>query len=424
MNTLTKGANALLTKSGTVNVNLSWKSRQVNLEVVCFAVTASGRVPADEWFLFYNQPRSPGNAINFSRQPGSSQVEFAVNLDQLPADIQKCVFAAALDEGSFQNVIDATITATSRTGEALTFKITDASNEQALIFAEVYRHSSGWKMRAIGQGFKGGLQPLAEHYGVVVADEQPAKPSPPPPSPAGNVRSNLPIPPAPPIPPIPPTPSRRRSTFLRKAVISLVLVLLIMITSVLALNHYYPQLLFLLSPQLSALMHSSADHSSDKSQPTKPYVVPTTCSLTNDQVFERYHTLGDNYVKILQIIDASNENLAKLKDNLKTFDSGCPQGFAEENKQEIDKLGKLPLQGWIEETIQLNICAGIMIKKVDTEVKSESRPTVIQRLLKNADRSRNLESDLTNISRDLAYLNNKAVRLVEGYQSNLEACQK
>lgn len=418
MNTLTKGANALLTKSGTINVNLSWKSRQANLEVVCFAVTASGRVPADEWFLFYNQSRSPGNAIHFSRQPGSSQVEFVVNLDQLPADIQKCVFAAALDEGSFRNVTDAAITASPRTGDALTFKITDVSNEQALIFAEVYRHSSGWKMRAIGQGFKGGLQPLAEHYGVVIADEQPAKPSPPPPSPSGGVRSN------PPLPPVPPTPNRRRSTFLRKVAITLGLVLLIMVTSVLALNYYYPQLLFLLSPQLSALMRSSADSAPANSQSTaKAYVAPT-CAFTDDQVFERYHTLGENYVKILKIVDVGNENLAKLRDELRAFDAGCPQGFVEKNKQEIDKLEKLPIQGWIEETTRLNICAGIMIKKVDNEVKSESRPTVIQRLLKNADRSRNLESDLTNISRDLAYLNNKAARLVEGYKSNLEACQK
>jgi len=65
-----------------------------------------------------------------------------------------------------------------------------------------------------------------------------------------------------------------------------------------------------------------------------------------------------------------------------------------------------------------------MIKKVESELNNESRPNIIQRLLKNADRSRNLESDLTNISRDLAYLNNKMVRLIEGYKSNLEACLK
>ena len=150
MNSLTKGANAFLTNSGIVRVNIGWKSRRVNLEVVCLAVTANGRVLTDEWFLFYNQPRSPGTAIHFSQQPGSGQAEFVVNLDRLPADVQKCVFAVALDEGSFQEVTDVTLTASPQMGEGLTFKIAGASDQQALIFAEIYRRNSTWKMRAIG----------------------------------------------------------------------------------------------------------------------------------------------------------------------------------------------------------------------------------------------------------------------------------
>lgn len=430
MNTLTRGANTLLTRSGTVDVHLRWKSQQVDLEVVCFAVAASGKVLTDEWFLFYNQSNSPGNAIRFSRQPGASQVQFVVNLDQLPSDIQRCVFAAAVDNGGFRNVSDAGITAIPQTGEALTFSITDVSNEQALIFAEIYRHNSGWKMRAIGQGFKGGLRPLAEHYGVVIADEQPSRPPSPLPSPApspsqsGRVRPSFPVPPITPLPPVPSVPGRRRSAFLRKAVISMALTLLLMVTAFMALNYYYPQLLFLVSPRLSTLINTPPDIPPTQSQPVaKAYVAPT-CTLTDDQVFERYHMLGENYVRILKIVDVSNEYLTKVREELRVLETGCPPPFVDKNKQEIEKLEKLPVQGWIEETTRLNICAGIMIKKVDNEVKSESRPTVIQRLVRNADRSRNLESDLTNISRDLAYLNNKAGRLIEGYKSNLEACQK
>ena len=76
----------------------------------------------------------------------------------------------------------------------------------------------------------------------------------------------------------------------------------------------------------------------------------------------------------------------------------------------------------MEEATRLNICAGLMIKKIETELNDESRPIIIQRLVREADRSRNLESDLTNISRDLAYLNNKTNRLIEGYRENLDAC--
>lgn len=413
MNNLTKGANAFLTNSGIIRVNIHWKSRRANLEVVCFSVMANGRVSTDEWFLFYNQPRSPGSAIHFSRQPGSSEAEFVINLDKLPADIQKCVFAAVLDQGSFQEVTDATITASPQAGEGLTFKIAGASDQQAMIFAEIYRRNSTWKMRAIGQGFKGGLKSLAEYHGVAIAEEQPT-PSP------------LPSPPTreiPPIPPVPPVPNRRRSGFFRKVTVFSIVALLVVGASVVALNYYYPQLMFLLSPRLSSLLRPVAGPSLGDAQPKKDYVAPT-CPFTDEQVFDRYHALGENYVRILKLIDSGNENLAKAKDELRTLEAECPPLFKEKNAKEIERLEKLPIHGWIDEATRLNICAGIMIKKVESELNNESRPNIIQRLLKNADRSRNLESDLTNISRDLAYLNNKMVRLIEGYKSNLEACLK
>lgn len=44
----------------------------------------------------------------------------------------------------------------------------DYSVETALIFGEVYRHNGEWKFRAVGQGYQGGLAPLARNYGVNV----------------------------------------------------------------------------------------------------------------------------------------------------------------------------------------------------------------------------------------------------------------
>ena len=37
-----------------------------------------------------------------------------------------------------------------------------------MIFGELYRHAGDWKFRAVGQGFSGGLGPLASSYGVSV----------------------------------------------------------------------------------------------------------------------------------------------------------------------------------------------------------------------------------------------------------------
>jgi tellurite resistance protein TerA len=409
MKTLTKGANATLTASGTVRVVLQWPARGVDLDPACFAVGADGRAPADAWFLFYNQSRGPGDAIQLTH-PAAGQAEFLIHLERLPATIQKCVFAATLDRGSFRDLAGATLTATPIRGDALRFTLAEAADEQALIFAELYRHRSEWKVRAIGQGFKGGLRPLAEHFGIRVADE-PSAPSPAPPLPAAE---SPPAPPASPAPP--PRPSRRSGGFkgfLRAVFKTFAISFGLLILGVAALYFFVPSLFEnpeeLLQDPRTILQRLPTEYQ----QPT--------CALADDETFERYHALGENYVRILQRVDTSNRLLAKLRQELMA-DARCPASFVDQTRQEIDQLEKLPVQGWMEEATRLNVCAGLMIKKIETEMNGESRPIIIQRLVREADRSRNLESDLTNISRDLAYLNNKTNRLIEGYRENLDAC--
>ena len=50
----------------------------------------------------------------------------------------------------------------------------DGRTEAALILGELYRRNGSWKFRFIAQGFNGGLKPLAEYFGVDIADPEPA----------------------------------------------------------------------------------------------------------------------------------------------------------------------------------------------------------------------------------------------------------
>jgi hypothetical protein len=50
-----------------------------------------------------------------------------------------------------------------------------------MIFGELYKRNNEWKFRAVGQGFNGGLGPLARSFGIDVADEAPAPRRPRPP---------------------------------------------------------------------------------------------------------------------------------------------------------------------------------------------------------------------------------------------------
>ena len=44
----------------------------------------------------------------------------------------------------------------------------DASTNTAMVFGELYRHGGEWKFKAVGQGFDGGLGPMARSFGVNV----------------------------------------------------------------------------------------------------------------------------------------------------------------------------------------------------------------------------------------------------------------
>ncbi|MEY6432276.1 TerD family protein [Thioalkalicoccus limnaeus] len=417
MKSLPKGANALLTTSGRVRVAIRWPIGRLEVDAVCFAVTDAGRVPGDEWFLFYNQREAPGRGIELAAS-GIQQSDFVVHLDRLPATVQRCVFAATLDEGTFRAAIGTRLTAMADKGETLEYKLVEAGDEQALILAEIYRHGTGWRLRAIGQGFRGGLQPLAEHFGVKVREASPvpdrsgaaAEAESPRVPPTGGAEPPATPPAEGPSSP-PPGPERRRhgsriGVWAAAAVVVALAGLL---------------LWFLVAPLVERL----ADDRSELPEPSQPVTAryePPTCAWSDDEVFERYHALGESYIQILQRVDQSNERLARVRQDLIGLEGRCAADFLDKNRHEIEALERLPVGGWLDQALRLNVCAGLLIKAIETALDGEGRPIIIQRLVREADRARNLESDLTNISRDLAYLRNKTERLKLGYHENLEAC--
>lgn len=179
---LLKGANALIATEGTIDVELSWREAPSGLDITCFMVNASGKVPSDDFMVFYNQPEGPGSAVALSGHDAQSS-RFVVRTGAIGPDIQRCVFTATLDgRGTFADVKALGLKASPPGGAGASYQLEGAAEERALILAELYRHASGWKLRAVGQGFNGGLEPLARHFGVVV--EEPAQAAPPKAAPA------------------------------------------------------------------------------------------------------------------------------------------------------------------------------------------------------------------------------------------------
>ena len=100
-----------------------------------------------------------------------------MNLEGISSDVNKIVVAVTIHDAdlrrqNFGQVNNAFIRILNAEGgvEIARYDLSeDASTETAMIFGEVYRHNNEWKFRAVGQGFAGGLAPLATHYGVSIA---------------------------------------------------------------------------------------------------------------------------------------------------------------------------------------------------------------------------------------------------------------
>ncbi|QYG93275.1 stress protein [Iamia sp. SCSIO 61187] len=156
------------------------------VDLLVFQLGAEGAVRREEDLVFFNQPRSPEGAVELV---GGDRVR--VDLAAVPADVTTLAVAVALDDGVAHPLgqvagLGATVTDGAATHTA---PASGLGAERAALLVEVYRRGDGWKVRSVSAGWAEGLASLVTHFGVAVADDEPATPTaaaapaPPPPAP-------------------------------------------------------------------------------------------------------------------------------------------------------------------------------------------------------------------------------------------------
>lgn len=145
----------------------------------------NGRVRSSRDLVFYNQPVGADGAVRLKVEStgeespgGESTVE--VDLARLPDEVDRIVIAASIDlEESGDVTFGAAeavrmrvngVSPNSSGDRFVISELTDLTDERAVIFGEIYRRESEWKIRAVGQGYRDGLRPLVIEYGVEVDD--------------------------------------------------------------------------------------------------------------------------------------------------------------------------------------------------------------------------------------------------------------
>jgi tellurium resistance protein TerD len=187
---LSKGGNVSLSKEDpgldAIMVGLGWDvratdGRAFDLDASAFLLGSNGKVRNDADFCFYNNLTAAGGAVahqgdNRTGEGEGDDEQIKITLSRLPADVDKVAIVVTIHEGeqnrqSFGQVANAFIRLVNEQSgrEVVRYDLTeDASTETAMILGEVYRHGGEFKFRAVGQGYKGGLAPLARNYGVNV----------------------------------------------------------------------------------------------------------------------------------------------------------------------------------------------------------------------------------------------------------------
>ena len=182
---LEKGQRISMDKGLTlVGVGLGWDPNEgtgydFDLDASAFMLGESGRIPTDEYFVFYNNPKSPdgsvestGDDLTGGNSDGGDDETINVDLSKVDPKIQEIVYTATIYKAeerrqnfgqvrnSYIRIYDAKTNA-----EIARYDLDeDFSIETAVEFGRLYRRGDEWKFEAMGIGNKGGLQSLVNKY--------------------------------------------------------------------------------------------------------------------------------------------------------------------------------------------------------------------------------------------------------------------
>ena len=150
-----------------------------DLDASAFMLGENGKLPQDEFFVFYNNPLSPDQAVESSgddmtggNSDGGDDETLSVDLTKIDARIKEIIFTVTIHKaeerrqnfGQVRNSYIRIYNAVSNEEIARYDLDEDFSVETAVEFGRLYKRNGEWKFEAVGQGYKGGLQFFVDKY--------------------------------------------------------------------------------------------------------------------------------------------------------------------------------------------------------------------------------------------------------------------
>ena len=167
-----------------VGVGLGWDPNtgtgyDFDLDASAFMLGSNKKLPQDEFFVFYNNPKSPDGAVESSgddltggNSDGGDDETLFVDLSKVDSRIQEILLTVTIHKAeerhqNFGQVHNSYIRIYNAANDEEIAKYDldeDFSVETAVEFGRLYRRGSEWKFEAMGIGYKGGLQYFVNKY--------------------------------------------------------------------------------------------------------------------------------------------------------------------------------------------------------------------------------------------------------------------
>lgn len=159
------------------DVNQSSTGTDFDLDASAFIIGENGKILADEYFVFYNNLKSPDGAVehtgdNLTGEGEGDDESIRIDLSKIDPRATEICFVCTIHKAderkqNFGQVRNAFIRIyDSNSGEEiLRYDLDeDFSVETAVEFGRLYKRNGQWKFEAIGTGQKAGLAQYLQKY--------------------------------------------------------------------------------------------------------------------------------------------------------------------------------------------------------------------------------------------------------------------
>lgn len=167
-----------------VTVGLGWDPNDstgfdFDLDASAFMLGDDKKLPADEFFVFYNNQESPDGAVVSSgddltggNSDGGDDESLTIDLSKVDPRIKEIIFTVTIYEAekrhqNFGQVHNSYIRIfdSDANEEIARYDLDeDFSIETAIKFGRLYLRRGEWKFEAIGNGYNGGLKYFVDKY--------------------------------------------------------------------------------------------------------------------------------------------------------------------------------------------------------------------------------------------------------------------